>query len=49
MLQAASPGFPELEHLYLATDDRQHIGVNDSELERILKTSTKLTLLDVRG
>ncbi|XP_047737196.1 serine-rich adhesin for platelets [Hyalella azteca] len=47
--QAASRGFPHLEQLFVATDDRQHVGINDHELERLLKNSTRLTLLDVRG
>ncbi|XP_011178799.2 F-box/LRR-repeat protein 6 isoform X2 [Zeugodacus cucurbitae] len=44
-----SPGFPELEELSVAalTDECRVIG--DDQLQRILKTSSKLKLLDVRG
>uniref|UniRef100_A0A0K8VVI4 F-box/LRR-repeat protein 6 n=1 Tax=Bactrocera latifrons TaxID=174628 RepID=A0A0K8VVI4_BACLA len=44
-----SPGFPELEELSVAalTDECRVIG--DDHLQRILKTSSKLKLLDVRG
>ncbi|KAB7504534.1 F-box/LRR-repeat protein 6, partial [Armadillidium nasatum] len=48
-VQASSPGFPELEELSIAVDGRENAGINDSELERILKNSNKLRLLDVRG
>lgn len=48
-VQASSPGFPELEELSLAVDGNLSVGMNDSELERILKNSHKLRLLDVRG
>nr|XP_014088582.1 uncharacterized protein LOC106616449 [Bactrocera oleae]XP_014088585.1 uncharacterized protein LOC106616449 [Bactrocera oleae]XP_014088586.1 uncharacterized protein LOC106616449 [Bactrocera oleae]XP_036218747.1 uncharacterized protein LOC106616449 [Bactrocera oleae]XP_036218748.1 uncharacterized protein LOC106616449 [Bactrocera oleae]XP_036218749.1 uncharacterized protein LOC106616449 [Bactrocera oleae]XP_036218750.1 uncharacterized protein LOC106616449 [Bactrocera oleae]XP_036218751.1 unc len=44
-----SPGFPELEELSVAalTDECRVIG--DDHLQRILKTSSQLKLLDVRG
>ncbi|XP_067632132.1 F-box/LRR-repeat protein 6 [Eurosta solidaginis] len=44
-----SPGFPDLEELSVAalTDESRVIG--DDHLQRILKTSSKLKLLDVRG
>ncbi|XP_054737432.1 uncharacterized protein LOC129243958 isoform X1 [Anastrepha obliqua] len=44
-----SPGFPELEELSVAalTDECRVFG--DDHLQRILKTSSKLKLLDVRG
>ncbi|XP_050326645.1 uncharacterized protein LOC126757086 isoform X2 [Bactrocera neohumeralis] len=44
-----SPGFPELEELSVAalTDECRVIG--DDHLQRVLKTSSKLKLLDVRG
>ncbi|KAF4520705.1 hypothetical protein B566_EDAN012492 [Ephemera danica] len=47
---AASPGFPQLEELSLAVDKQggQPL-VSDSAIERILKTSHQLRLLDVRG
>lgn len=47
--QASSPGFPELEELSLAVDGNLSVGMNDGELERVLKNSHKLRLLDVRG
>lgn len=47
--QASSPGFPELEELSLAVVGNLSVGMNDGELERVLKNSHKLRLLDVRG
>lgn len=51
--QIASPGFPMLEELSLAgvEDDQTTTArsVDDDGIERILKNSTKLRLLDVRG
>ena len=47
--QANSPGFPSLRQLHAATDDRQHAGLSDAELTRVLKNAQDLTLLDVRG
>ncbi|XP_059482091.1 F-box/LRR-repeat protein 6 isoform X2 [Neocloeon triangulifer] len=48
--QAQSPGFPALEELSLAVDKRGGSPqVSDNSIERILKTSTQLRLLDVRG
>uniref|UniRef100_A0A182QIU2 F-box domain-containing protein n=1 Tax=Anopheles farauti TaxID=69004 RepID=A0A182QIU2_9DIPT len=47
--QMESPGFPELEELSVASLADEARVFNDEFLQRILKTSTKLTLLDVRG
>lgn len=52
--QGLSPGFPLLEELSVATisNDLNASGqpfIDDHALERILKTSHKLCLLDVRG
>ncbi|KAI4460277.1 f-box/tpr repeat protein pof3 [Holotrichia oblita] len=51
--QIASPGFPMLEELSLAgiEDDQTTTArsVDDDGIERILKNSTKLRLLDIRG
>lgn len=47
-----SPGFPMLEELSIAgLEDKITIAraVIDDDIERILKTSTKLKLLDIRG
>lgn len=48
----ASPGFPDLEELSLAgieDDNTTSKFIDDNGVERILKTSHKLRLLDVRG
>lgn len=48
--QAGSPGFPGLEELSISRiTDEYYQGLDDSALARILKTSHKLKLLDVRG
>lgn len=47
--QMDSPGFPELEELSVASLQDESRLMNDEFLQRILKTSTKLKLLDVRG
>lgn len=47
--QMASPGFPELEEFSVAALVNESRLINDEFLQRILKTSSKLTLLDVRG
>lgn len=52
--QALSPGFPLLEELSVATisNDLNASGqpfIDDQALERILKASNKLYVLDVRG
>lgn len=52
--QVLSPGFPELEELNIAGFTLLFEGcskpcIDDSSIERILKTSAKLKLLDVRG
>lgn len=44
-----SPGFPELEELSVASLADESRLFNDEFLQRILKTSTQLKLLDVRG
>ncbi|XP_037030411.1 F-box/LRR-repeat protein 6-like [Bradysia coprophila] len=47
--QMDSPGFPELEELSIASLADESRLINDDFIQRILKTSTKLQLLDVRG
>ncbi|ENN75304.1 hypothetical protein YQE_08081, partial [Dendroctonus ponderosae] len=51
--QVASPGFPKLEELSLAGLEEDQTttsrSMDDDGIERLLKTSTKLRLLDVRG
>ncbi|KAJ8985593.1 hypothetical protein NQ317_015084 [Molorchus minor] len=51
--QVASPGFPMLEELSLAGLEEDQTttsrSVDDDCIERLLKSSTKLRLLDVRG
>ena len=47
--QASSPGFPQLEELSIAVDPKSCISLDNSSMDRILKTSHKLRLLDVRG
>lgn len=47
--QMASPGFPDLEELSVASLADESRLISDETLQRILKTSTKLKLLDVRG
>lgn len=44
-----SPGFPDLEELSIASLADESRLINDEFIQRILKTSTKLQLLDVRG
>lgn len=44
-----SLGFPDLEELSVASLADESRLINDEYLQRILKTSTKLKLLDVRG
>ncbi|GAB0097010.1 uncharacterized protein DMENIID0001_126000 [Sergentomyia squamirostris] len=46
--QMESPGFPDLEELSVASVAESRI-INDECIQRILKSSTKLKLLDVRG
>ncbi|XP_049845883.1 F-box/LRR-repeat protein 6 isoform X2 [Schistocerca gregaria] len=53
-IQVLSPGFPDLEELNIAAftlfdESCSKPIVDDNSIERILKTSTKLKLLDVRG
>ena len=47
--QMASLGFPELEELSVASLADESRLMSDEALQRILKASTKLKLLDVRG
>ncbi|KAK2703974.1 uncharacterized protein LOC136041352 [Artemia franciscana] len=47
--QALSQGFPELEELSVAVSSKHDSGIDDLALERIVKASSKLRLLDVRG
>ncbi|KAL1506211.1 hypothetical protein ABEB36_005612 [Hypothenemus hampei] len=51
--QVASPGFPNLEELSLAGLEEDQTttsrSMDDEGIERLLKSSTKLRLLDVRG
>ncbi|XP_050296508.1 F-box/LRR-repeat protein 6 [Anthonomus grandis grandis] len=51
--QVQSPGFPNLEELSLAGLEEDQTttsrSMDDEGIERLLKTSTKLRLLDVRG
>lgn len=44
-----SVGFPELEELSIASLADESRLMNDEFLQRILKTSTTLKLLDLRG
>lgn len=43
-----SPGFPELEELSVAVTGESRV-IGDEHIQRILKSSSKLKLLDVRG
>lgn len=47
--QVQSPGFPDLEELSIAVKVMSLRSLGDNDLERILKTSHKLRLLDARG
>jgi len=48
--QIASPGFPYLEELTIGVDQRGYFdGMDDNQIERILKKSAKLRVLDIRG
>ncbi len=48
--QVMSPGFPLLEELTIGVDQRGYFdGMDDSQIERILKKSSRLRLLDIRG
>jgi len=48
--QVMSPGFPSLEELTIGVDQRGYFdGMDDGQIERILKKSNKLRLLDIRG
>lgn len=49
LFQMESPGFPELDELSVASLTEESRVMNDEYLQRILKTSTKLKFLDVRG
>jgi F-box/leucine-rich repeat protein 6 len=48
--QVMAPGFPMLEELTIGVDQRGYFdGMDDQQIERILKKSSKLRLLDIRG
>jgi len=48
--QVNSPGFPKLRELYIAVDSRGYYdGMDDSQVERILKKSDDLRHLDLRN
>lgn len=48
--QVKSPGFPHMEELTIGVDNKGYFdGMDDGQIERILKSSKKLRLLDVRG
>jgi len=48
--QMSSPGFPYLEELTIGVDQRGYFdGMDDQQIERILKKSDKLKVLDIRG
>lgn len=49
LLQMDSPGFPELEELSVAALTDESRIISDDHLQRILKSSSKLKLLDVRN
>jgi len=49
ILNFRSPGFPDLEELSVASLMDESRLMSDEALQRILKSSTKLKLLDVRG
>lgn len=49
MLQMDSPGFPNLEELSVAALTDESRIISDDHLQRILKSSSKLKLLDVRN
>ena len=48
--QVHSPGFPHLRELYIAVDSRGYYdGMDDAQIERILKSSEHLRSLDLRN
>ncbi|XP_043203832.1 F-box/LRR-repeat protein 6-like [Amphibalanus amphitrite] len=47
--QMSSQGFPALEELSVAVPRDRHWGLDDAGVERLLKASNQLRLLDVRG
>lgn len=48
--QVQALGFPNLRELYIAVDSRGYFdGLDDSQIERVLKKSEQLRVLDVRG
>merc|ERR1719309_389153 len=48
--QVMSPGFPCLEELTIGVDQRGYFdGMDNDQIERILKKSAKLRVLDIRG
>lgn len=45
-----SPGFPHMEQLTIGVDNKGYFdGMDDAQIERILKSSKNLKLLDIRG
>ena len=48
--QIQASGFPLLRELYIAVDSRGYFdGMDDGQIERVLKKSVDLRVLDVRG
>ena len=48
--QIQAVGFPKLRELHIAVDSRGYFeGLDDNQMERILKRSEDLRLLDIRG
>ena len=48
--QVKSPGFPLMEELTIGVDNKGYFdGMDDDQIERILKKSKNLKLLDIRG
>jgi len=48
--QVAAPGFPLMEELTIGVDNRGYFdGMDDGQIERMLKSSKHLKLLDIRG
>lgn len=48
--QIQAPGFPNLREIHVAIDSRGYFeGMDDGQIERLLKRSDKLRLIDIRG
>ncbi len=48
--QIQAPGFPQLREIHVAVDSRGYFeGMDDGQIERLLKKSDKLRMLDIRG